>query len=146
MIMNKPLILFATIATLALALVEAGCGADDAAAPGPTSRAQASKVTDESCSSQSTSVVRETSPVGTCATSAECRFSTPAGLELCKKPGAMFAPSTPSEWHCTCPNGEWKCEITQGAYGMMTCPGYDPDAGDPSDAGHDAKSSDAATD
>lgn len=144
--MNKPLILLTT--TIAgLLLVEAGCGADDAAAPGPTSRAQASKVTDETCSSQSTSVVRDTSPEGSCATSAECRFSTPAGMDVCNKyPEAMGAPSIPNEWHCTCPNGQWKCEITYGGFGAMICPGWEPDAGDPSDAGHDAKPTDAAVD
>jgi len=76
-------------------------------------------VIDPTCSSQDAGARREEKPVGACEKDAECRFHTPA--RECR-PGMTVAASVPNEWHCTCPDGEWSCDVTAGGLGLVPCP------------------------
>lgn len=63
-------------------------------------------------------------PSGACSDEgAEQVVRTRAGLEACRsfEAGAQVA-AVPSTWRCTCTSGEWRCKITQGGLGVMTCP------------------------
>ena len=77
---------------------------------------------DPTCSSQSEDVERVDLPAGRCVAHAECRFNTGAGLSFCHRTGSGTAPVTPNRYHCTCPNGEWGCELTGGGLGVEPCP------------------------